>query len=63
MTCVNPSRFAAVVLIALAFGALAASKAFPFLDDISGLAKTVIAIVGAACVLTGVYLWQRKAPN
>ena len=54
-------RSVAVVLILFAFLALAASKAFPFLDDVPGLVKTAVAVVGAACGLTGVYLWVRKA--
>jgi len=60
---VNVQRSVAVVLILFAFLALAASKAFPFLDDVPGLVKMAITVVGAACGLTGVYLWLRKSPG
>jgi len=59
MVLVNLRRSAAVVLLIVAFLGLAASRAFPFLDDIPGLVKTAIACAAAACALAGVYLWVR----
>jgi hypothetical protein len=59
----NRQRVAAVVLLFIAFLALVAVRAFPFLDDLSGVAETAVAVGGAACGLSGVYLWLRKAPN
>ncbi|SCG64221.1 hypothetical protein [Micromonospora humi] len=56
----TPHRVLAVVLFALAFLALAATRAFPFVDDLSGVAKSAVAVVGAACLLAGVALWMRK---
>jgi hypothetical protein len=56
-------RVLAVVLFLIAFLALAASRTFPFLDDLSGAAEAAIAVVGAACALTGVSLWLRKTPD
>ena len=63
MVFVNPQRLVAVVLFVVAFIALAASRAFPFLDDIPGIVETAIVLVGAVCALTGVYLWVRKSPG
>ncbi|RKR92184.1 hypothetical protein BDK92_6618 [Micromonospora pisi] len=63
MTSVILQRVLAVILLLIAFLALAASKAFPFLDDIPGVAKSAIAVAGAACGLTGVWLWLRKTPD
>ena len=62
MVFVNPQRFVAVFLLLIAFLTLAASRAFPFLDDLPGLVETGIVVVGVACGLGGVYLWLRKAP-
>jgi hypothetical protein len=42
---------------------LAASRAFPFLDDVSEVAKTLVTVTGAACALAGVGLWLRKVPD
>jgi hypothetical protein len=56
-------RALAVALLLVAFLALAASRAFPFLDDISGVAKVAIALTGAACALAGAWLWLRKTPD
>jgi thiosulfate reductase cytochrome b subunit len=55
-------RVVAIPLLILAFLALVASHAFPFLDDLSGLQEAAIAFFGAACALAGVGLWLRKAP-
>lgn len=55
-------RVLAVVLLLLAFVALVLSRAFPFVD-LPELAKTAIAVAGAACGLTGVWLWLRKTPD
>jgi hypothetical protein len=60
MVPVNTQRVVAVVLILVAFLALAASRAFPFLDDVPAPVKIAVAVVGAVCALTGVYLWLRK---
>ncbi|MCZ7438175.1 hypothetical protein O7598_17325 [Micromonospora sp. WMMC241] len=59
----TPQRVLAVVLFVLAFLALAATRAFPFVDDLSGVAKSAVAVVGAACLLAGVALWMRKPPE
>ena len=59
----NRQRSLAVVLLAIAFLTLAASRAFPFLDGIPGVAEFAIAVAGAACALTGVWLWLRKGPK
>ncbi|GHJ13954.1 MULTISPECIES: hypothetical protein [unclassified Micromonospora] len=56
-------RVLALVLFVVAFLALAASRAFPFLDDVPGAAKVGIAVAGAACVLVGVWLWRRASPE
>jgi hypothetical protein len=56
-------RIGAIVLLLIAFLALVARFAFPFMDGISGVTKTAIALVGAACALLGVYLWLRKTPT
>ncbi|MDT0529052.1 hypothetical protein RM555_08600 [Micromonospora sp. DSM 115977] len=56
-------RVLAVLLFLIALGALAASHTFPFLDDLPELAESAIAFLGAACLLTGVWLWLRKPPN
>ncbi|GAA1031313.1 hypothetical protein GCM10009557_26240 [Virgisporangium ochraceum] len=63
MVSMNRQRIGAIVLLLIAFLALVASRAFPFLDDISGVAETAIALVGAACALLGTYLWLRKTPT
>jgi hypothetical protein len=60
MSPMNRQRSLAVVLLLIAFLTLVASRAFPFLDDISGAAKVAIVLAGAACALTGVWLWLRK---
>ena len=59
----SPQRVVAVVLFLVAFLTLAASRAFPFLDDIPGVVETVIVLVGVSCGLAGAYLWLRKAPG
>ncbi|GAB3085771.1 hypothetical protein [Micromonospora schwarzwaldensis] len=56
-------RVLALVLFVVAFLALAASRAFPFLDDVPAAAKVGIAVAGAACLLVGVWLWQRASPE
>ena len=56
-------RIGAIFLLLIAFLTLVASRAFPFLDDISGVTETAIALVGAACALLGTYLWLRKTPT
>ncbi|WP_240742234.1 hypothetical protein [Micromonospora zingiberis] len=56
-------RILAVLLLLIAFVALALSKAFPFLEDFPEVAKTAIAAGGAACALAGVSLWFRKKPE
>ncbi|WP_030438270.1 hypothetical protein [Actinoplanes subtropicus] len=56
-------RVLALALLFAAFLALVASRAFPFLDDISGVAKTAITLAGATCGLAGVWLWLRKTPD
>jgi hypothetical protein len=59
MVVVNLRRAVAVVLFLVAFLSLAASRAFPFRDDIPGVAEAAIVFAGAACALAGVYLWVR----
>jgi hypothetical protein len=56
-------RALALLLLLLAFLGLAASRAFPFLDDVPGVVKTVAACVAAACGLAGVGLWLRRPPG
>ncbi|MFF5171210.1 hypothetical protein ACFY3U_01065 [Micromonospora sp. NPDC000089] len=63
MSLMNRQRVLAVVLLLVAFLALVASRAFPFLDDLSGVAKVGIAVAGAAFALAGVWLWLRKTPE
>jgi len=63
MVFVNQHRAAAVALFLVAFLALAASRAFPFMDDIPGVVETAIVLLGAVCALAGVYLWRRKSPG
>ncbi|MFI9639311.1 hypothetical protein ACIG87_04460 [Micromonospora sp. NPDC051925] len=52
-------RVLATLLLLIAFVALVLSRTFPFLDDLSGLAETAIAVAGAAFGLAGVWLWLR----
>ena len=59
----SPHRIVAVVLFVIAFLTLAASRAFPFLADLSGAVKTAIVVFGAICVLAGVRLWSRNMPD
>ncbi|MBX7268389.1 hypothetical protein KIF24_21810 [Micromonospora sp. Llam7] len=56
-------RVLAVLLLLIAFLALVVSRTFPFLDDLSGLAESAIAVGGAACGLVGVWLWLRGTPQ
>ena len=56
-------RVGASILLLIAFLTLVASRAFPFLDDVSDVGKTAVVLVGAACGLSGVYLWLRKTPT
>ena len=63
MVVVNVQRLAAVVLMLVAFLALAASRAFAFLDDVSGAVQTAIVLTGVVCALAGVFLWLRRAPG
>jgi hypothetical protein len=56
-------RVLAAILLLIAFLTLAASRAFPFLDDLSGAAESAIVGAGAACALAGVWLWLRKTPD
>jgi uncharacterized membrane protein YfcA len=63
MTSMNRQRAIAVVLFAIAFLSLAAARAFPFLDNVSGVAEAAIVVAGAACALAGVWLWFRNAPE
>jgi hypothetical protein len=63
MVFVNPQRSVAVVLFLAAFLALAASRAFPFLDHIPGVIETAIVLLGVVFALAGVYLWLRKSPD
>jgi hypothetical protein len=42
---------------------LAASRHFPFPDDIPDVAKAAITLAGAACTLAGAWLWARKKPD
>jgi hypothetical protein len=63
MTSMTARRVLAVVLVLIAFLALAGSRAFPFLDGISGVAETAIVAAGAACGLTGAWLWSRITPD
>lgn len=53
-------RILAGLLLLIGFLAMAASHTFPFLDDLSELAESAVAIGGAACLLAGVWLWLRK---
>lgn len=63
MTAMTRHRIGAVVLLLIAFLALVASQAFPFLDDISGMTETAVVLAGAACALLGVSLWVRNTPT
>ncbi|MET8463123.1 hypothetical protein [Micromonospora zamorensis] len=63
MTTLSGQRILAIVLLLLAFLTLVASRAFPFVDDLPGAAESAIVFVGAACALTGVWLWLRKTPD
>ncbi|WP_428965885.1 hypothetical protein [Micromonospora fluostatini] len=56
-------RVLAVVLLLIAFGALALSNTFPFLDDLSELAESAVTVGGALCALAGVWLWWRGTPD
>jgi asparagine N-glycosylation enzyme membrane subunit Stt3 len=60
MVIVNPQRLVAVVLFLVAFLTLAASRAFPFLDDVPGVVQTAVVVVGVACGLGGAYLWVAR---
>ena len=57
------NRVLAVLLLLVAFVALVLSHTFPFLDNLSALEETAIAVGGAVCGLAGVSLWLRKAPQ
>ena len=63
MSSMNRQRVLAVFLLLIAFLALVASRAFPFLDGISGVTEVAVVFAGAACGLTGVWLWLRKGPE
>jgi nitrate reductase gamma subunit len=56
-------RVLAVLLLLVAFVALALSHTFPFSDALPGLVQTAIAMGGAACCLAGVSLWLRRRPQ
>ena len=51
------STLVAVALFVIAVLALGASRALPFLDDVPGVVKTVIVLVGVSSTLAGVHLW------
>ncbi len=53
-------RVAAGLLLLIGLLAMAATRTFPFLDDLSKPAETAVAIGGAACLSAGVWLWLRK---
>ncbi|MDO3686558.1 hypothetical protein [Micromonospora sp. C28ISP2-4] len=53
-------RVTAGFLLLIGLLAMAATRAFPFLDDLSEPAETAVAIAGAAFLLAGVWLWLRK---
>ena len=59
----NRQRVLAVVLLLLALLALAASRAFPFMDDLHEALKIAVTVAGVACALAGVALWLRGAPD
>lgn len=63
MTAMIARRGLAVPLLLVGFATLAASRAFPFLDDIPELVKSAVVVVGVACGVAGVWLWLRKAPG
>jgi len=63
MVFVNSQRLVAVVLFLVAFLALGASRAFPFLDDIPGIMELAIVVLGVLAALAGVWLWLRKPPG
>ena len=56
-------RVLAICLFLVAFLALAASKALPFLRDVPEAAQVTIVVVGVVCGLIGVRLWLRKTPD
>jgi multisubunit Na+/H+ antiporter MnhG subunit len=56
-------RTLAVFLLLVALAALAFSRAFPFLDDLSAAAKSGITVGAAVCVLAAVRVWLGKAPE
>ena len=60
MTHMVLQRIGAGLLLLIGLLAMAATYTFPFLDDLSELAETAVAIGGAACLLVGVWLWWRK---
>ncbi|WP_320065107.1 hypothetical protein [Micromonospora sp. RTGN7] len=53
-------RVLAVLLLLIAFVALALSHTFSFLDDLSELGETAVVVAGAVCGMAGVSLWFRK---
>ncbi|MEV4539564.1 hypothetical protein AB0J82_37900 [Asanoa sp. NPDC049518] len=56
-------RALAVFLLLFALAALAFSRAFPLLDDLSDSAKSAITVGAAVCVLAAVRVWVGKAPE
>jgi hypothetical protein len=60
---VNPRRSVAVVLFLVAILSLAASRAFPFMDNLPGLLEAAVVLLGAVCALAGAYLWLLKSPD
>ncbi|WP_203712809.1 hypothetical protein [Asanoa siamensis] len=56
-------RALAVLLLLFALAAIASSRAFPFLDDLSDAAKSAITVAGVVCVLAAVRLWLPKTPE
>jgi 4-hydroxybenzoate polyprenyltransferase len=56
-------RVVAVILFAIAFLTLLASRAFRARDNIPVAVEIVIVVVGVACFLIAVPLWFRKAPG
>ena len=56
-------RTLAVLLLLFALAAVALSRAFPFLDDLSDSAKSAISVGAAVCVLAAVRIWLRKTPE
>ncbi|MBE1491383.1 hypothetical protein [Plantactinospora soyae] len=54
-------RMLAVLLLLVGFAALVSQRFFSFAADAPGALRTSVAVLGAASLLLGVWLWLRRS--